>query len=68
MAQLSINLTAIVLAGVATLFLQRRLYKRRRSAISDDGDQGAGGRSETIAQPARRRRERHRQAMTANDA
>lgn len=29
-AQLSLNLSAIVLAGVATLFIQRRLYVRRR--------------------------------------
>ncbi|HEX2435049.1 MAG TPA: DUF389 domain-containing protein [Solirubrobacterales bacterium] len=30
MLQLSLNLSAIVLAGVGTLFLQRRLYRRRR--------------------------------------
>jgi uncharacterized hydrophobic protein (TIGR00271 family) len=30
MAQLAINLTAIVLAGVATLYVQRAFYKRRR--------------------------------------
>jgi uncharacterized hydrophobic protein (TIGR00271 family) len=30
--QLAVNLTAILLAGVATLFLQRRLYMRRRRA------------------------------------
>jgi uncharacterized hydrophobic protein (TIGR00271 family) len=30
MAQLSLNLTAILLAGVATLAIQRRLYERRR--------------------------------------
>jgi uncharacterized hydrophobic protein (TIGR00271 family) len=30
MAQLSVNLTMIVLAGVGTLFVQRRLYRRRR--------------------------------------
>ena len=29
-AQLSLNLTALVLAGIATLFIQRRLYVRRR--------------------------------------
>jgi hypothetical protein len=31
MAQLAINLTAISLAGVSTLFIQRRLFERRRS-------------------------------------
>jgi uncharacterized hydrophobic protein (TIGR00271 family) len=30
MAQLAINLTAIALAGVSTLFIQRRLFERRR--------------------------------------
>ncbi|HEX6688319.1 MAG TPA: DUF389 domain-containing protein [Solirubrobacterales bacterium] len=30
MAQLAVNLTAIVFAGVTTLYIQRRLYKRRR--------------------------------------
>jgi uncharacterized hydrophobic protein (TIGR00271 family) len=32
MAQLSVNLSMIVIAGVATLYLQRRLYLRRRVA------------------------------------
>ena len=30
MAQLAVNLTAIVLAGVTTLSIQRRLFERRR--------------------------------------
>jgi uncharacterized hydrophobic protein (TIGR00271 family) len=30
MAQLAVNLTAISLAGIATLFIQRRLFERRR--------------------------------------
>jgi uncharacterized hydrophobic protein (TIGR00271 family) len=30
MAQLAVNLTAIVLAGVVTLFIQHRIYERRR--------------------------------------
>jgi uncharacterized hydrophobic protein (TIGR00271 family) len=30
MAQLSLNLTGILIAGIATLYLQRRLYVRRR--------------------------------------
>ena len=35
--QLSINLVAIVLAGVTTLFVQRRLYERRRRRHLEDG-------------------------------
>ena len=37
MAQLSINLVAIVLAGVTTLYVQRRLFERRRRRHLDDG-------------------------------
>ncbi|MGH2982234.1 MAG: DUF389 domain-containing protein [Solirubrobacterales bacterium] len=36
MAQLSLNLTAIVLAGIATLYVQRLLYVRRRRAHLHD--------------------------------
>ena len=43
MEQLAINLTAIVLAGVAVLFLQRRLYVRRRRAHLDDPSREAAG-------------------------
>jgi uncharacterized hydrophobic protein (TIGR00271 family) len=32
MGQLSLNLSAILLAGIGTLFLQRKLYQRRRRA------------------------------------
>jgi uncharacterized membrane protein len=43
MAQLSINLTAIVLAGITTLYLQRRLFERRRQRhLSDDSRAAAG--------------------------
>jgi uncharacterized hydrophobic protein (TIGR00271 family) len=35
-AQLAINLTTIVLAGICTLFIQRRLYVRRRRKHLDD--------------------------------
>jgi uncharacterized hydrophobic protein (TIGR00271 family) len=43
MAQLSVNLTMIVLAGVSTLFLQRVLYRRRRiEHLSDPARRKAG--------------------------
>jgi len=43
MAQLSVNLTMIVLAGVATLFVQRLLYRRRRiKHLSDPAREKAG--------------------------
>ena len=42
-AQLAINLTAIVLAGVITLFIQRRYYViRRRKHLSDPSRSAAG--------------------------
>ncbi len=37
-AQLSVNLAMIVLAGVGTLYLQRRLYRRRRIRHLSDPD------------------------------
>lgn len=37
MAQLIVNLTAIVLAGVVTLFFQRRIFERRRRRHLADG-------------------------------
>jgi uncharacterized hydrophobic protein (TIGR00271 family) len=41
--QLSLNLTGIFLAGLATLFVQRRLYARRRSAhLGDEARRRAG--------------------------
>jgi uncharacterized hydrophobic protein (TIGR00271 family) len=43
MAQLAVNLTAIVLAGVATLYLQRRLYERRRQRHRGDGARAVAG-------------------------
>jgi uncharacterized hydrophobic protein (TIGR00271 family) len=43
MAQLSVNLTMIVVAGVSTLFLQRLLYRRRRIRhLSDPAREKAG--------------------------
>ena len=46
MAQLALNLTAIVLAGVGTLYVERRLFTRRRrehrrEAAQRDGDRAA---------------------------
>jgi uncharacterized hydrophobic protein (TIGR00271 family) len=44
MLQLSLNLTAIVLAGIATLFIQRRLYiRRRRRHLREEGAREAAG-------------------------
>jgi hypothetical protein len=43
MAQLCLNLSAILLACVGTLYIQRRLYVRRRRAhLSDDAREAAG--------------------------
>jgi uncharacterized hydrophobic protein (TIGR00271 family) len=43
MEQLSLNLVSIVAAGVLTLFIQRRLYiRRRRAHMSDDARAEAG--------------------------
>jgi len=43
MAQLAVNLTAICLAGVATLYVQRRLYERRRRRHLSDGARAVAG-------------------------
>jgi uncharacterized hydrophobic protein (TIGR00271 family) len=42
-AQLAVNLTMILVAGVATLFIQRRLYLRRRREHLRDGSRRAAG-------------------------
>ena len=43
MLQLALNLTAILLAGVGTLFIERMLYVRRRRAhLHDDARESAG--------------------------
>jgi uncharacterized hydrophobic protein (TIGR00271 family) len=44
MAQLLVNVTAIVLAGVTTLYIQRRLYDRRRRNHVIDRDRPAATR------------------------
>ena len=41
--QLGLNLSAILLGGVGTLFIQRRLYLRRRVAHLHDESRAAGG-------------------------
>jgi uncharacterized hydrophobic protein (TIGR00271 family) len=43
MAQLALNLVAIVLAGVATLWLQRLLFERRRRRHLDDDARAIAG-------------------------
>jgi uncharacterized hydrophobic protein (TIGR00271 family) len=54
MAQLAVNLTAIVLAGVATLFVQRRLYERRRRRhLGGDARAAAGLPAESQREPSR---------------
>jgi uncharacterized hydrophobic protein (TIGR00271 family) len=42
-AQLSVNLTAILLAGIATLYVQRRLYIRRKKRHFRDPARRAAG-------------------------
>jgi uncharacterized hydrophobic protein (TIGR00271 family) len=42
-AQLALNLVMIVLAGIATLFIQRKLYQRRRLAHLQDQAREAAG-------------------------
>lgn len=43
MTQLSVNLSAIVLAGVATLYVERVLFERRRHRHLKDGTRAAAG-------------------------
>jgi uncharacterized hydrophobic protein (TIGR00271 family) len=43
MSQLALNLTAIMLAGIVTLFIQRRIYQRRRRAhLHEEAREAAG--------------------------
>jgi uncharacterized hydrophobic protein (TIGR00271 family) len=43
MAQLAVNLSAILLAGIVTLFIQRRIYRRRRVAhLHEEARERAG--------------------------
>lgn len=43
LAQLTINLGSIALAGVLTLLLQRRIYRRRRARHLSDGSRAVAG-------------------------
>ncbi len=43
MAQLSLNLVGIVAAGIATLYIERRLFERRRLRHLEDGTRAAAG-------------------------
>ncbi len=43
MTQLSLNLIGIVAAGVCTLYIQRRLFERRRTRHLGDGTRAAAG-------------------------
>lgn len=43
MLQLSVNLVAICMAGITTLYIQRKLYQRRRRAHLADASREAGG-------------------------
>ena len=60
MLQLALNLTAILLAGVATLYVQRLLYVRRRRAhLHDSAREAAGlplGRSRKVGRAGYRTR------------
>jgi uncharacterized hydrophobic protein (TIGR00271 family) len=55
MAQLAVNLSAIVLAGVTTLYLQRTLYRRRRRRHLGDASRRAAGLPATRERAAGRR-------------
>ena len=55
MEQLSLNLFAILLAGIGTLFVQRRLYVRRRRRLHHEARERAGppiGQSRREPKPA----------------
>jgi uncharacterized hydrophobic protein (TIGR00271 family) len=41
--QLTLNLSGIVVAGIATLYIQRRLFERRRARHLADGSRAAAG-------------------------
>jgi uncharacterized hydrophobic protein (TIGR00271 family) len=56
MAQLSLNLTAIVLAGVSTLYIERRLYRRRRQRHLGEGARAVAGLPDGTRPSSRRRR------------
>jgi len=55
-AQLAINLVAIVVAGVITLYLQRRFYLSRRKKHQQDPERTAAGLTGPSPSPAQPRR------------
>jgi uncharacterized hydrophobic protein (TIGR00271 family) len=55
MAQLAVNLTGIVLAGVATLSFQRRVYERRRARHQRDASRAVAGLATDRRETAARR-------------
>ncbi len=55
MAQLILNLFAIVLAGICTLYVERRLFERRRLRHLGDGTRAAAGLPDEDTGPRRRR-------------
>jgi uncharacterized hydrophobic protein (TIGR00271 family) len=66
MAQLTINLCAIVLAGVLTLYIQRAIFERRRKRHLADSSRADAGLSTDDDRPRhRRRRDRRREADRA---
>jgi uncharacterized hydrophobic protein (TIGR00271 family) len=54
-AQLSLNVLAIVLAGVATLYVERVLFERRRRRHFGDGTRASAGLPTSDPRPRRRR-------------
>ena len=54
-AQLGINLTSIVLAGVLTLYIQRRYYVARRRKHLEDPSRAAAGLPVGAARASRKR-------------
>lgn len=56
MEQLAVNVLAILLAGVATLFVQRLVYVRRRRAHLQDTARGRAGLPIGVSRRARHRR------------
>jgi uncharacterized hydrophobic protein (TIGR00271 family) len=66
MLQLSINLSAIVVAGVFTLYLQRVLYERRRNRhLGDRSRTDAGLPADDPRSRHQRRHDRHKRAGNA---
>jgi uncharacterized hydrophobic protein (TIGR00271 family) len=54
MAQLTLNLLAIVLAGISTLYVERKLFEKRRLRHLEDGTRAAAGLPDERAASSRR--------------